>query len=977
MSALPNAFTLTRRTCLSALLGTCVAPAALAQAQRSTPPLTAPRMWLRDTTAQPVRLDRLDLHTEVLGHAVQHRLELVFHNPNARVLEGELQFPLREGQWVSGFELDIDGQLRPAVPVEKARGQQVFEDVIRARVDPALLEVTEGRHYKLRVYPLPPQGTRRVVLQIAEQLGRGARLDLPLRFGDRLARLDVTVTLAGVAPEAIRVEAQGLDEAPQLAARQGGAQLELHLEEPRGVPAVQLHLPALQAPLVATQRHAGQTYVCAEVPVAERSAPRAAPRRIVLLWDASGSGAQRDHRREFALLDHYFRALGRVEVELRVGRDVAEAPQRFSVHDGRWDELQRRLETLAYDGATNLPALLQTRGADLALLISDGLSNWGPTTTLAPSAVPLYAVADGTGSDTARLRQLAERSGGEWLDLGALAPAAVTQALRTHKARLLRLASQAARELVAASPYAVDGHLRLAGVLTQPQAEITLEFELPDGSLERQRVGVSAEAPSSGQAAQAWASLRMAELEAELDDRRGEVRRLGKAFGLVSRETSLIVLDALADYVRFEIEPPAAMRADYERALAHQRQQRRRSQSQHLDRVAARFAEQVAWWEKAFPKDAAPRPEPAPMEDAQAQGAGAVGRQESAGRMRAALSPSPALAAPAREASADRDERKASAKSAVPGAAPVKATIHLTPWSPDSPYARRLRAAPPEAVYQRYLDERPDHVRSTAFFLDAADVLFARQRPELALRVLSNLAEMELENRHILRVLGYRLLQARMPQLAVPVLRTVQRLSPNEPQSWRDLGLALAEAGQLQDAADQLWEVVARPWDGRFPDIDLTALAELNMVLARAERSRKPLDTRGFDRRLLRTLPLDLRITLAWDADNTDIDLWVTDPNGEKVYYGHRLSYQGGRISRDVTGGYGPEEFALRIAKPGRYTVQAQFYGHRQQMVSPATTLMLVLSTGFGRADQKDERVTLRLSGASELVTVGSFEVGS
>src|SRR6185295_13778097 len=268
-------------------------------------------------------------------------------------------------------------------------------------------------------------------------------------------------------------------------------------------------------------------------------------------------------------------------------------------------------------------------------------------------------------------------------------------------------------------------------------------------------------------------------------------------------------------------------------------------------------------------------------------------------------------------------------------------------------------------VYTRYLDERPSFANSTAFFLDAADVLFAKGKPELALRVLSNLAEMELENRHILRVLGYRLLQARQPALAVPVLRTVQRLSPDEPQSFRDLGLALAEAEQWQDAADQLWQVVSRPWNARFPDIDLTALAELNAVAERAARSGKPLQTSAYDTRLMRHLPLDLRITLAWDSDDTDIDLWVVDPNGEKAYYGHRLSYQGGRVSQDVTGGYGPEEFALRRAKPGHYTVQAQFYGHRQQIVAPATTLMMRLSSGFGTAAQKDELVTLRLAGQS------------
>jgi uncharacterized protein YfaP (DUF2135 family) len=129
------------------------------------------------------------------------------------------------------------------------------------------------------------------------------------------------------------------------------------------------------------------------------------------------------------------------------------------------------------------------------------------------------------------------------------------------------------------------------------------------------------------------------------------------------------------------------------------------------------------------------------------------------------------------------------------------------------------------------------------------------------------------------------------------------------------------------------------------------------------------------DARLLQNLPLDLRAVLSWDADNTDIDLWVTDPNGEKVYYANRLGYQGGSMSRDFTGGYGPEEFSLRNAKPGKYKIQAQFYGNRQQVVSGATTLMLKLSTGFGTAQQKDENIILRLTGQGSEVEVGTIEV--
>ena len=225
----------------------------------------------------------------------------------------------------------------------------------------------------------------------------------------------------------------------------------------------------------------------------------------------------------------------------------------------------------------------------------------------------------------------------------------------------------------------------------------------------------------------------------------------------------------------------------------------------------------------------------------------------------------------------------------------------------------------------------PGYLNSTAFFLDAADILFDKKQSALAVRVLSNLAEMDLENRHILRILGYRLLQAQEAKLAIPVFRKVLELSPEEPQSYRDLGLALAADRQYQQAIDMLYEVVVKPWHGRFPDVEIITLAELNAIIA---TSGAKLDVSRIDTRLVKNLPLDLRVVLTWDADNTDIDLWVTDPNGEKAFYGHQLTYQGGRMSLDFTGGYGPEEFSLKRAKPGKYKVEAQYFGDRRQAVT-------------------------------------------
>ncbi len=52
-----------------------------------------------------------------------------------------------------------------------------------------------------------------------------------------------------------------------------------------------------------------------------------------------------------------------------------------------------------------------------------------------------------------------------------------------------------------------------------------------------------------------------------------------------------------------------------------------------------------------------------------------------------------------------------------------------------------------------------------------------------------------------------------------------------------------------------------------------------------------------------------MRISLAWDTADIDIDLHVNEPHGAHCYFGHRYTDIGGCISRDFTQGYGPEEY--------------------------------------------------------------------
>ena len=964
-------------------------PAPASTAARTPPPapiavdapFRAPMLQVAGAE-QPISLRRLKLDVEMSGGVTETRVQMEFFNPNRRVLEGKLQFPLRGGQVVTGFALDIDGQLREAVPVEKARAQQVFEDIARRSVDPGLLQTTIGNNYELRIYPLRPGQTRSVVLTIAEPAGR--RVQVPLAYAehtaDRVAdfELSVRVPAAGAAPAIVGMNPLGVRFER---AAGGGYALTLRTHD-SALPAEALVIEPANppaGPLVTTQILDRDTFFTLALPVPVQRAERPLPARVQIVWDASASGAARQLDRELALLDAYFKRAGTIDASLVRVADVAAPAERFAVRRGDWSALRRALQATVYDGASNLGAVVHDGTSQEALVFSDGLANYGAPWALA-FPVPVFTVNSAAASNPAALQALAEASGGTSIDLTRLSAAQAAAALLQRGSRLVDVSALGARDVVVETASPADGRLSLAGVLSAPSATLTLRLRGADGLLRTETVRIDAARAPSRLAAGQWARIKLAQLGADEHLHRLEIRAIGKRFGIATGQTSLLVLERVEDYVQYEIEPPLALRNAYGQLLAAAQGTRRRSDAARLAELVQRFQARTEMWSREFPKGAPPIAATALKDEAvgaarlsgqvQSERDRSLDARETASTARRATAPPASFAAlpapspAAAKAGANETTRTPSIE------------IALKPARSDAPTVKRLLAADPKDWQAIYLDERRDNAMSVGFYLDVAEFFFAHGRRADALRILSNLAEMDLQNRQVLRLLAYRLAQADAIAFALPVFERVLELAPNEPQSHRDLGLALAQAGREQAAIERLYETVVGSWDGRFPDIDLIALAELNAVHERARAAGRSLDVSAIDARLLRNLPFDIRVVLAWDADNTDVDLHVIDPNGEEVYYGHRASYQGGSITRDATGGYGPEEFTLKAAKPGRYRIEAEFYGHRQQILTSSTGLMMWLSSGFGTAQQRDQRSTLRVkSEHAERVVVGEFEV--
>ncbi|MES2820697.1 MAG: DUF2135 domain-containing protein [Pseudomonadota bacterium] len=124
-----------------------------------------------------------------------------------------------------------------------------------------------------------------------------------------------------------------------------------------------------------------------------------------------------------------------------------------------------------------------------------------------------------------------------------------------------------------------------------------------------------------------------------------------------------------------------------------------------------------------------------------------------------------------------------------------------------------------------------------------------------------------------------------------------------------------------------------------------------------------------------------LRVVLAWDSDNTDLDLHVVTPDGAHVWYGERAVANGGALDVDVTTGFGPEMFASPTPLSGEYLVYVNYFGggyssDEEGGADPAqilTTAQVTLISQEGTANEKQESFLVPMRATGELTLVKRF----
>jgi hypothetical protein len=216
---------------------------------------------------------------------------------------------------------------------------------------------------------------------------------------------------------------------------------------------------------------------------------------------------------------------------------------------------------------------------------------------------------------------------------------------------------------------------------------------------------------------------------------------------------------------------------------------------------------------------------------------------------------------------------------------------------------------------------------------------------------------------------------------AAYLLRRVATQRPDEPQTYHALARALDAAG-AHPLALAYYEVGIRGgWDSRFGEFR-AILAQDYLRFLRERTDGLPGELREYAKtrqgeiaQLVGISKADVVVTIMWNTDRTDVDLHVIEPSGEECYYSHPNTKSGGRLTQDVTQGYGPEMYVLEKAPKGKYAVKAKYFSSDRSRLTTRTKVYATVTRGWGTKQERVERKVVSLADGEEMHEILNLDV--
>ena len=923
----------------------------------------------------------MQAHVQIDGFRARVLIDYYFYNPDQRRYEGTFKVRLPDGGspyflafGASKFKLEpdedpnyekgedvrkrgfssdeimqnrkegwIDAKEARIVPKKKAA--RAYKQEVSKRVDPALAEWAGPGMFNARLFPIQPGKLHRVVFGYDVNLNR---IDDALEYHFPVPK-DVPSSVIDI--EVTNMKGAKVEFKPKTVAVPGKDKKWAHYEydapKENKRATIRIENPGTLA-LTGSKPKTGDYFATRFEPAIKKTKAKNPTERAVFVVDTSMS-ANPDRF-------NIWRKLMKATLENNRGQLKEFAVMFFNVETFWWKEkfvqnteqntkaLMSYIDELALEGASDIGAALDTAGApswysqgkgyDLFLL-SDGNATWGNDDKFAlslklkeSSGSTLFAYRTGiSGDNTSMLRHLARQSGGAVFSVVGEKEIKAASTAHTYRPWTIDgVDVKGAKDLILAGrPKTVFPGQRLTLVgRGKIDGETEVSVDLKRG-LQTKTVRESIDqAIPSPFASRTYGQIAVGQLEDFLGSTRRFAQAYARHFRVARKSSSLLMLESEEDYREYNIEPKADAKLVNDKLVSDLVRKALEEMIATLGNAKASFLD---WIEEL--KDV-PGVKLSPSK-----------------AFRSYLSNLP-------RTSFEVDPE------------PLDCKSHA--WKRvDDKLEKQLEKQKP--TYDTVMADARERKKN----LSSDD----------ALKALSSLVEAHPGRTVVARDVGFTAMGWGHYGQAYDLFRKVAHARPFEPQTYHQAALTLDEAGNSDLALAYFELALSGNWDARFGNFRKIVRLDYLRFLRSTPMSEFTAEGRTLAKKRTSQLgssigidKADLVVTITWNTDATDVDLHIVEPSGEEVYYEHPESQStGGKLTDDVTEGYGPEMYVLENAPSGKFEIFARYYEDNRNRAGTRTKAYATVYRDWGTKSERVLRKTVTLEAKKQDSEIATLEM--
>lgn len=679
-------------------------------------------------------------------------------------------------------------------------------------------------------------------------------------------------------------------------------------------------------------------------------------KNVTLLWDTSYSMVDRDLRIDLQYLDSYFKKTPEVSLTLITFSNEIILEQLYNITNANWSALEMELRNTIYDGATNYEKI-DIIDSDQVLIFTDGNSFHSNFPKI---ALPLTVISSGTSINREFLKQIAQKSNGDFIDLNAqdkinqsisesltvqgkvtdlngnlanvtviskenniITATSVTDSLGNYKIVAKQSDSLEFRYLGKQTVLTNVPFSSIKNIYMYDQDEILDEFAIENsnkemintgnGMVDKERLGYSVRSISGNSITPVNTDARgavigkFAGLEVSNREQLSQFLGRGRNTTILGNQYGLIVLDGV----------PLKQSDSYTGFVSK------------TDFIDPENIESITYLKGLAATNI-------------------YGTQGSNG----------VLLIKSKTGSSSFKKKKRKKIGNTPYYQEDAATTNMI----ETPYLTEIiQTSSINHAYEVYLKQRKLYGKDINFFFDMASYFHKWNNPYMVRRILSNITEIiDADNIQLLRALAYKYDEFEMFDKSVELYEKIRRLQPEDSQAYRNLALSHHHNDELGKAKEIYKKIIYDQYDqvSTFSEIRKTINTEFKNLAALNKSSSIVDDIPDFYKK---KSEYHRRIVFEWSDYDAEFDLQIVNPQKRYFTWSHTTNSEPARMNKEKEYGYGLEEFFITSKDKGEWLFNFTYFGKKTGDNSYPTYLKITVFDNYGKENQSEKIKTIYL----------------